>query len=697
MKTKLDPDQKKAIEHSKGPALVVAGPGSGKTTIIKERILNLIQKHNVDPWKILALAFNTDAADEIAKRVLKELGRNYRGRPKFRTLHGFGKDIITSNYKKAGFKVRPETKQDKIQEIINEEKEQIERETVDIPVYIYKVEDLTTKKCYIGQTADLDRRKKEHYDHSSNKELWQIGLKEGADKTLFEQIDKTSYLKADECEAYWIQHYRELPGGVFNQSDLVRRRHINQVMIEMFCKHFDISSEVLLKRKEDFKNLTDLFNKMQDEVKKAKLQVKTGLFKPESIDNEAVRRFAQKYEEVKSKANAIDFEDMLIYSADVLENSENLRQHYCNKHPYVLVDEFQDISPADFRLISQLSKNLFAVGDDDQAIYGFRGGDSEIMQTFYNRGDVTKYKITRNYRSTSSLVKHAKSLIVHNDPNRISKNLRAPNSTQSRVEFLGTTPLTIKGALLEELKELRNVAILARNDDEVQEIKEILRICSSEVRKKTVVSTIHKAKGQEYEKVILMVNALDIWGTGSPYVSLPDDRNEITEERRVFYVAVTRAKQELVILGGNCQFISEFQKVPLTKKDLELSRDHTIRKAQVVISKGQNIWTSEQLDEVITIYLDRIIFRCGERLNLGNIDKLFIKRKMIQYLLDLDIKSAKEIVSFSAKSVEIIDNDRFADHCVGPEKTHLCTNIFRSFWNYMWKIVEQSRKPPNLK
>ena len=97
----------------------------------------------------------------------------------------------------------------------------------------------------------------------------------------------------------------------------------------------------------------------------------------------------------------------------------------------------------------------------------------------------------------------------------------------------------------------------------------MLKDLPPELIKKIIVNTIHKAKGQEYEKVIIMVNTLDVWNNGTPYISLPDNRNEVTEERRVFYVAVTRAKQELVILGGNCQFIPEFQNVPPTKEDME--------------------------------------------------------------------------------------------------------------------------------
>ena len=332
MKMKLDADQMKAVEHFKGPALVVAGPGSGKTTVIKERILNLIQEHDVDPWKILALAFNTKAVNEMARRVMGELGSN-QGRPKIRTLHGFGKDIVTSNYKQAGFGARPETKQDRIQEIIDEEREKIEREAADVPVYIYKIEDPMTGRCYIGQTVDPDRRRKQHYERSSNDELWQVIIREDTDEPSFDVISpKLFYQEADERESYWIQHYRERPGGVFNQSDPVSQRYINQVMIEMFCKHFDIPCDALLKSKEDFKDLTDLFNKMQDEVKKEKRQVDTGLFKPDSIANHAVRTFAERYEEVKAKANAIDFEDMLIYSANLLETCPSVHQRYLKKY-----------------------------------------------------------------------------------------------------------------------------------------------------------------------------------------------------------------------------------------------------------------------------------------------------------------------------------------------------------------------------
>ncbi len=85
------------------------------------------------------------------------------------------------------------------------------------------------------------------------------------------------------------------------------------------------------------------------------------------------------------------------------------------------------------------------------------------------------------------------------------------------------------------------------------------------------VSTIHSAKGQEWEKVTLLVNTM----TYSTKPSLPDGRNDLSEERRLFYVALTRAKHELIIYdGGNCQFVSECQKIPLSELKQQLEKGY---------------------------------------------------------------------------------------------------------------------------
>ena len=220
---KLDPDQQKAVEHFEGPALVVAGPGSGKTTVIKERILNLIQTRDVNPEQILAIAFTNAAVKEIEERVLGELNSNH-GYPKIRTLHGFGKDIITDNYQQAGFSFPPAVWGGKIEPILEQEREQLERNAADAIVAIYKIQSQVTGKCYIGQSINPTRRKEQHFRNSSNSRLRQAIRNEGSSQFIFEVIEWVRGMEANERESHWMEHYRN-SGGVFNLTDIYQSYH----------------------------------------------------------------------------------------------------------------------------------------------------------------------------------------------------------------------------------------------------------------------------------------------------------------------------------------------------------------------------------------------------------------------------------------------------------------------------------------
>ena len=547
---RLDRNQEKAVNHVTGPAIVIAGPGSGKTTVVTARILNLIQKHNILPPQILAIAFNRKAVEEMETRILRELTASETETPQkpvIRTLHAFGKDIITENHERAGFNQIPAIWSGQIDQIIAAERRLIEREAATTEVAIYKIENRETGKCYIGQTTHPERREKEHFTHSSNDRLRQAIRHEGAAQFSFKVIEWIEGRKANHREAHWITYYRDR-ASVFNRADPLRRQYSNQLILEMFCQHFGIPYEEHFDTHPDFENLRDRFDAVKETVMRAKRQVTTGLFDPKTLDDPVARAFAIKYECLKTEANAVDFEDMIIHAANLLDTCPDLRQTYCNTYPYVLVDEFQDIAPADFRLIELLSENLFAVGDDDQAIYGFRGGNSEIMLAFTDKKDVTKYEITRNYRSTSTIVEHARALIERNAP-RIRKDLRAYNPMQKQIKIVETTPETVAAALRRELESSQETAVLARTNYETEQIEAILVNHPAAPE----ITTIHKAKGREWEKVILIHNTLE-----RPF---PRRDSELTEERRVFYVAMTRAKAKLVVLGGRCLFVPEFEDI----------------------------------------------------------------------------------------------------------------------------------------
>ena len=705
----LDEGQMKAVKHFEGPALVVAGPGSGKTNVIKERILNLIQEYDVNPGKILALAFNKEAAKEMEQRVFPKLRKIHSssGKPEICTLHAFGLKIINQNYERLNLESEPGVWAADPERTILQEIAQLKREgsKATVIVYIYRIGDKVTDKCYIGQTTNLQRRKEEHLNDSSNPELRQAILKEGIEQFTFEIKETVNGRIADSSEAKWIEYYKNL--AVFNQEDeniyfetesddelvaiykieqlasgrcyfgysnspekikeeitlvdndelkqaiadkgveqflfdiifedipitkapvLVAReiefrknmavynksnplsqRYSNRLQIELFCQHFNLSYEEVLKHPADIKNLSDRiekFEKIVRNVEKVKLQVVEDFsnynsiedivnFILGSIDDIVVKTFAEKYEDKKKKANAIDFLDMILYAVYLFERYPDIRTKWREKYEFVLVDEFQDISPIDFRLIKTLSENLFAVGDDDQAIYGFRGGNSEIMQNYNEQENVTKFEITKNYRSTMTIVEHSRALIEHNK-NRIRKNLRAKNTMELPIKVLETTNKTEDSSLLPPsesnqmfidpqvitaekllIRDFSNsvcskIAILVRYRSEVDQVREMLRrngfeeqVRSNPYRKKgdpcnfigtdneqIRVSTVHSVKGKEYDKVILIHNTLS---KDFPFY----DSDSIAEERRVFYVAMTRAKQELVVIGGECLFVWELRK-----------------------------------------------------------------------------------------------------------------------------------------
>ena len=243
---RLDRNQEKAVNHVTGRAIVIAGPGSGKTTVVTARILNLIQTHNILPSQILAIAFNRKRSrrDGNPNRTWdsRHPRLKRRKKPVIRTLHAFGKDIISENYKRAGFSQIPEIWSGQIDQIIADEQRQIEREAATTEVAIYKIENKKTGKCYIGQTTNPDRRKKEHFNHSSSDRLRQAIRNEGETQFSFKVIEWVKGREANRREAHWIAYYRDR-ASVFNRADPLRVQYSNQLLLEMFCQHFGIPYE----------------------------------------------------------------------------------------------------------------------------------------------------------------------------------------------------------------------------------------------------------------------------------------------------------------------------------------------------------------------------------------------------------------------------------------------------------------------
>lgn len=126
----------------------------------------------------------------------------------------------------------------------------------------------------------------------------------------------------------------------------------------------------------------------------------------------------EKYDEHLKSNNALDFDDLLLRTLRLLRSDAETREYLSDKFRYVLVDEFQDTNSVQYNIIKLLSGkhgNIFAVGDDDQSIYGWRGAEIEnILKFDKDFPDAKIYKLERNYRSTNNILKLANTIIRNN-------------------------------------------------------------------------------------------------------------------------------------------------------------------------------------------------------------------------------------------------------------------------------------------
>ena len=145
-----------------------------------------------------------------------------------------------------------------------------------------------------------------------------------------------------------------------------------------------------------------------------------------SDKDDTYRDIFRDYEEARIQTKSLDFADLILTTYETLKNKPELLKYYNNRFQHIMVDEFQDTNTLQFNLLKTLNGekgSLYAVGDDDQSIYAWRGARSKNIQLFKNEfSNVEMFKLEQNYRSTSKILDVANSLIKKNQ-NRLGKDL----------------------------------------------------------------------------------------------------------------------------------------------------------------------------------------------------------------------------------------------------------------------------------
>ena len=283
----------------------------------------------------------------------------------------------------------------------------------------------------------------------------------------------------------------------------------------------------------------------------------------------------KKYQAYCVNKSYLDFEDMIVKTIDLFKHRAEIKEKFQQQYKYILVDEFQDVNNLQVDLLKRLltpENQLFCVGDDWQSIYGFRGSNVNYIVNFgkyFPKAEVIK--LNQNYRSTEHIVGASNEVIKHNKF-KVDKEIFANKKSDTKVNiFAGNDQQENIDFVVEEVKRLfqkgyqkEDILFLYRrskmyNDYYNRFMKERLYV---------QYRTIHAAKGLE-AKAVFIIGLTQGYG-GFPDVWLEDRIFQVVkptqhdllmeEERRLFYVAITRAKDLLYLItekGNESSFLSE--------------------------------------------------------------------------------------------------------------------------------------------
>ena len=283
----------------------------------------------------------------------------------------------------------------------------------------------------------------------------------------------------------------------------------------------------------------------------------------------------EKYQAYCVNKSYLDFEDMIINTIGLFDHRAEIREKFQHQYKYILVDEFQDVNNLQVDLLKRMltpDNQLFCVGDDWQSIYGFRGSNVDYIVNFekyFPNAEVIK--LDQNYRSTEQIV-GASNEVIKNNKFKVEKEIFANKKSETRVHiFAGNDEEENINFVVKEVRKLLDmgykkddILFLYRRSKMYYNYGNRFRSQRISVQDKT----IHAAKGLE-AKAVFIIGLTQGYG-GFPDVWLEDRIFQVVkptqhdllmeEERRLFYVAITRAKDLLYLItekGNESCFLSE--------------------------------------------------------------------------------------------------------------------------------------------
>ncbi len=480
----LNRSQQEAVLLNNDHNLILAGAGTGKTSVLMARVAYLLQSHQAQGEQILLLAFGRKAAEEMRQRLKSKFGLAAE-RVTVATFHQLGLNIIR----------------------------EVEGTRVDI--------------CPIA----TDENQKKAWCIDWLKKHW---------------MTPTSFKR-------WQKHLSQWPIAYITGDDELGSNAENPKLIAWLVTQLDILNNLGTTKK-------NVQQKIVDHIDYPRLNSELSLVWP----------CYQAWQQMLKESGQLDFPAMISQATKYV-----LKNKYRSGWKFIMVDEYQDISPERLELIealcsletSQGKPSLFAVGDDWQSIYQFAGSDVDLTTGFQVRfPHASMHNLQTTYRFNNQIGAVANTFIQQN-PNQIKKSLESFKEQKKKaVTLLPTAKLEPQ---LEKLNHERNkgqkVLLLGRNHyhapEQLADWQSIYDLIDIEFM------TCHASKGQEADYVFVLSVDEGQFPPKERQVHLEGallasgEEFEYAEERRLLYVAMTRAKKHVWLCSGSqpSPFIIELQ------------------------------------------------------------------------------------------------------------------------------------------
>lgn len=450
---------------------LISGAGTGKTGVLTQRFINIIKAQNGKFDNILALTFTDKATEEMNNRIYHELAKTSYDfnidKLNIMTIHSFCKDLILSYNRYLHINSNFDLDNDFFCQILLKESIKKILSTYNNEDYLSFLLDLN----FSIVPRDVEAIFFDLYNRLRNKYI------------SLDDLKNASFVNFESCEDKNSLKNNLLDLGN-NKSLKTLNKFVNSsIFSEIFDKE-NLDSSDLYTIKENLgqsKKFEDELNSVKEQISNLLLALDESNYKYYEIIIEILEKIHKLYTKEKRERGLLDFDDLLIYGNELVQNKD-VSDKLNKKFTYILIDEFQDVNILQNNIICGLnSKNIFIVGDPQQAIYGFRGSFIGIFDNFYKLfrdkdKEILTLNMNKNYRTDASIISDINTLFnnIFTDYQGLVANNKASRKIEKYTVDDENDYLKLIKYLLSE-NDSKDIGILARTNGELEKLETYLK------------------------------------------------------------------------------------------------------------------------------------------------------------------------------------------------------------------------------